>query len=154
MAEAIFTPAAEVHEVATEVLQEEEFQAIVGETFLYYFRSQHQKKSGKQVYGTAEVVRGKNAVLYKRDGSDFFRIVIAEDLWEELDDNQRKFLVRHELRHCILKFSKATKSMRKAIKPHDFELFLADLKDPCMESVCTVWNAVKAAQNQTRMELE
>lgn len=150
MADAIISSAVDVEAMAEEIINtEDEFQHLRTETLVYIYRDKAQKKLGKAVYGTAEVVRGKNAHLYwkdkgREDAPAFFRITIAEDIWDELDEDQRKWLIRHELRHCGIKFTKD--GPRLTLKPHDFELFFADMRDPVMGSVCEVIKTVKQLQ--------
>ncbi len=150
MAETVFDDAPEVADVAALILAgESEFALLKDEHIVYVFRDKAQKRNGQVVYGTCEVVRGKNALLYwsakgKRTAPAFFRITISQDLWNLLDEPQRKWLVRHELRHAAKKMSKTGKKL--TLRGHDFELFFDDLKDPCMEGVCEVWEVVKAGQ--------
>lgn len=155
MADVIISNAEEVAEIGREIINtEEEFTRLRLHHIVYVFRDKAQKKLTKTVYGTAEVVRGKNAHLYwSGKGQDyapaFFRIVIAEDIWQELTEPQRRWLVRHELRHCGVKHTKA--GPRLTLIPHDIELFFADIKDPQFDDVCAVIEAVKSIQQ--RMEL-
>ena len=155
MADVLITDAPTVREIAERIINEEaEFERLRLYHVVYVFRDKAQKKLSKTVYGTAEVVRGKNAHLYwsaqgKEYAPAFFRIVIAEDIWHELDEEQKAWLVRHELRHCGVKFTKD--GPRLTLVPHDIELFFADIKDPVFDDVCKVIEAVK--QIKTRMEL-
>jgi hypothetical protein len=150
MADVIISSAPDVEALAEEIIDtEDEFQHLRVETVVYIFRDKANKKLGKTVLGTAEVVRGKNAHLYwksqgREDSPAFFRITIAEDIWENLEEDQRKWLLRHELRHCGIKHT--DKGPRLTLVAHDFELFYADIKDPVMASVCQVIKAVKDIQ--------
>jgi len=150
MADAIITSAPEVEAMAQDIINtEDEFVHLRIEHLVYIFRDKAEKKLGRTVLGTAEVVRGKNAHLYwakqgREDAPPFFRITIAEDMWTELDEEQQKWLIRHELRHCGMKFTKG--GPRLTLKPHDFELFFADIRDPVMGSVCEVIKTVKQMQ--------
>jgi hypothetical protein len=65
MADPVITEAPEVEQVAQAIItKEHEFARLRTRHIVYIFRDIAQKKSGKTVYGTAEVVRGKNAHLY------------------------------------------------------------------------------------------
>lgn len=155
MADVIITSAEDAKHMAEEIINTEaEFERLRIEHIIYVFRDKAQKKLGRTVYGTAEVVRGKNAHLYwsgqgKEDAPPFYRITLAEDIWKHLDEDQRKWLLRHELRHCGLKFTKD--GPRLTLIPHDFELFHMDLHDPVFSSVCEVIKTVKSLQ--TKLEI-
>jgi hypothetical protein len=156
MADVLITDAPQVASMAAEIIKtEDEFARLRHFHLVTIFRDTAQKKGGKVVYGTAEVVRGKNAHLYwsaqgKNVNTAFYRITIAADLWELLDDAQRFWLIRHELRHCGIKVSE--KGVRLTLIPHDFELFFADIKDPVMDSVCAVIQAAKEVQGKLDMD--
>lgn len=150
MSDILFSGAKDAAELGAEIIaDEDEFARLREYLVIYVYRDKAAKKLGKTTYGTAEVVRGKNALLWwqgqgQEDSTPFFRITLAEDIWENLDEDQRKWLLRHELRHCGLKFTK--KGPKLTLKPHDFELFSADLKDPVMQSVCQVIKVVREGQ--------
>lgn len=156
MTETFFSEAAEVQAMAERLMREEgEFLQIRDSLFVYGFIDPPQKKNEREVYGTAEVIRGKNAFLYwqakgKTGSAAFYRIIIAEALWRELDAKQREFVIRHELRHCTLK--RVNKQLRKKIRAHGIGLFLADLKDPVMEDVIAIWETIHTAQHQRQMD--
>jgi hypothetical protein len=159
MPETYFSDAPEVHAVGADLIfSEREFEHLEKRLVLYFFQSEAPKRDGKAVYGTAEIVRGKNATLYwnakgQTVATPFYLIIFSEDIWRHLDDKQKQFLVRHELRHCVVKMSKQTKSLKMALKKHDVEMFLADLADPCMKEVCDIWDAVKKANPQPELPL-
>src|SRR5262245_24510777 len=98
MADAVITDAPTVREIGERIINgEDEFERLRTYHVVYVFRDKAQKKLTKTVLGTAEVVRGKNAHLYwSAQGQEyapaFFRIVIAEDMWHELDEDQKAWL--------------------------------------------------------------
>lgn len=158
--ETSYSLAPEVADCAKRLLEETEFEDIRSQHFVIAFQYPAPQRAGAVVYATAEVVRGKNAHLYwaaqgKPDCTQaFYRILVSSDLWEHLDEDQRNWLIRHELRHCIRKHGK--KKIRLAMRPHDFGLFLADIGDPCMEIVCKIWERVNnpGSGQQSLDELE
>src|SRR5690348_1109501 len=96
-------------------------------------RDKHNKKNGKAVYGTADVVRGKNALLYwsgkgNKTSRPLLRLTVSQDLWDALDDEQEKWLIRHLLRYFSVKSTKSGKKF--TLRGPDFELFTADLRNP------------------------
>jgi hypothetical protein len=159
MADPFFDEAPEVRAVLEDLLDtEKEFERLKKEKarFVLAFTS-NAWVQGKKVYGTAEVVRGKNANLYwsakgqSSQSSPFFRIVISQPLWSGLDEDQRIFLVRHEMRHCLLEASKT--GWKYKLRKHDVEVFVEDFDDPCLGAVCEVVKRIQGGP-QTSMEME
>lgn len=157
MADPFFGEAPGVRDVLDDLLEtQKEFHRLHKEDarFVVAFTS-NAWVQGKLVYGSAEVVRGKNANLYwsgkgQPDRSiPFFRILISQPLWDKLDEQQRIFLVRHELRHCRLEASKH--GWKYKLRKHDVEVFVEDFDDPCLGAVCAV---VKRLQGGAQTSLD
>lgn len=80
----------------------------------FIFQEEAGKKLGKIILGNASKVTDKQRVV----GLDLdFIIVIARDMWQELESRQKKALIDHELCHCD--FSLGYAKMRG----HDIEEF-------------------------------
>jgi hypothetical protein len=150
MPEVQYSQAPEAEEIGTRLIEEgEEFAHLKDALIVYVFCDQAPKRSGRPVYGTAEVVKGKKAHLFWRgkdeEQSDpFYVVTVSEDLWEKLDEEQQRFVVRHQLRRCGVKNNK--RGRRLIVTPYDVELFLTDLTDTCWETVCSVWSTVQEAK--------
>ena len=63
---------------------------------LYIFRDKAAKEGNKPLAGEVSKVSGVNEYLLKAD----FLMVIAQDLWNEMDGNRRDALVDHLLTYC------------------------------------------------------
>jgi hypothetical protein len=141
------------------IFDEDEFAHLRGKLLFVFYISKVMKKEGRTLHGTVEAVRGKNAFLYwkgkKKDSNDpFFRLVLSERTFATLETDQKKFVLRHLLRSCILKFSDNSDEPAYSIRKPDFSFFLADLSDPCWQDVCRIWEAVGNAQAQTKLSLD
>lgn len=98
----------------------------------YVFRDKAAKSAGKSVWGRARKVSGLNAYLAgdmdevpADDDEDLtlFAIEIAEDIWAQLDEQQRIALVDHEL--CHLQITEKDGRLVLGLKHHDLEEFRA-----------------------------
>jgi len=139
-----FTFAPEVEAIAAKMIADEpEFEDLQNETIVYSWRDKSAVKGGKPTAGTAEVIRGKAALLYhKRHSSPFFMMNVGKDSWELLETAGREWLVRHLLRHFDL--SEKKNGQKKFSKREaDIALFFADLKDNSVAVVCRVLDIVK-----------
>lgn len=160
MSDSLFHDAPDAAQIGRELIaSEKEFEHLNTYHIVYVFSEKTMKRGERTVCGTAEVVRGKNAFLYwqgrEEEGQEaFFRLTFSQMLWKFLTAEQKRFVVRHELRHCGKKWSKAKREEVIYLKPHDFELFRADLNDPSWKPVCDIWEAVKAASEQTSLPLD
>jgi len=138
------------------IADEDEFSHLRDAVILYVFSDIAPKRNGVPIFSSTDVVRGKNAFLYWKGRNEpgsrpFYRVMVSEDLWQRLDGEQSKFLVRHALRHCGVKNNK--KGRRLVVTPHDVDLFLSDLTDTCWESVCAVWQKIQEAEETGQAQL-
>jgi DNA polymerase III subunit gamma/tau len=63
----------------------------------YVFRDKHASEGGRPLPGKVRKISGINEYLLKID----FLIEVAQDLWSEMDGNQRDALVDHLLTYCF-----------------------------------------------------
>lgn len=103
--------APEVQRIAERLIAEEaQFRPLRAIRIEYLFRSTANKNNGKIIFGKASKVSSMNAYLATPDiahdpeasseGSEFFLMVIAHDMWEQaLNDQAKEALVFHELCH-------------------------------------------------------
>jgi predicted metallopeptidase len=80
----------------------------------FIFRDEAPESNGKATYAKAQKVDPK----LRATGLDLdFLIWVAEDRWNQLDTNQRRALIDHELCHCYLAFGEPK------MRHHDIEEF-------------------------------
>ena len=155
----VYTLAPDVHRLAKELIDEEaEFGRLRGMPMLFVSVEPTQKRGMTRVLGKTDIVSGKNALMYwtalkKSDQGPFHRITVAAGPWLNMDDRRRRWLLRHELRHCGFKEVKKKgkePEERPCLINHDVELFNADLADPAFPDVEYV---VRMAQSMPQLEL-
>lgn len=113
-----YSEATEVELVARDIIQEHHPDLRAYQhRITYVFRSEAAVSNGKQIWGKARKITGLNAYL-ARGGTPFFVIEIAADIWKDLEPNQKKALVDHELSHCYV-----TDEGDLQLLPHDIEEF-------------------------------
>jgi hypothetical protein len=118
-----YQEAPEVAEIAGKLINQHH-RALKSAEIEYVFRSEATRKGGKEVLGKARKVSGLNAFLSPADGPQLFVMEIARDTWEELEPEQRKALVDHELCHFFVD----PETHAYDVLPHDVEEFEAVLK--------------------------
>jgi predicted metallopeptidase len=91
----------------------------------YLFVSEPIVERGKEVWGRAAKVTGRNAYLAARERPQeaieprgFFVIELVKKVWELLDKKAKTALLDHELEHCWVKDDGSL-----VIVPHDLEEF-------------------------------
>ena len=84
----------------------------------YLFKEQATKSGNKVILGTAKKATAEVKLM---TGFDFI-VTLAYDMWQTLNDVQRRALVDHELCHCTV--SEKGTEFKWAIRKHDFEDFL------------------------------
>lgn len=118
-----FSYAPEVATIAAELIAQQPMHGLLSQVRIdYVFRDKAAKSHGRVVLGRARKVGGLNAFLI-RDGEPdpMFVIEVAEDEWLNLDDDQRRALVDHELCHCQV--TEGEEGLELAIRGHDLEEF-------------------------------
>lgn len=94
----------------------------------YVFRSVPAEERGQIVWGKAKKVTGLNAWLTveadqktyeKSEPQPFFVMEIAETVWVQLEEKQKRALVDHELTH----FDVDVDTGKYSLRPHDLEEF-------------------------------
>ncbi len=127
-------PAPELKPLFDRIIHEE-FPDLEGEYIEILWMVPAPMTSGKIVLGRTSIVSGKAAKIYfsKFDGMDedtlaelnqVFVIEISETPWLDMNENQKRRLVRHELMHCGLTESKDG-NVKYTIIHHDVEDFRA-----------------------------
>jgi hypothetical protein len=91
-----FRNAPEVKEIAEAIIPEHH-PHLDDAVISYIFRSEHEERNGRTVWGTARHPTGILAYYSRAD----FIIDIAEDIWFDLTEAQQLALVDHELSHCV-----------------------------------------------------
>lgn len=94
----------------------------------YVFRDRAVRSQGRVTFGKARKVGGLNAYLAQSSAGivdveangPFFVVEIAHDVWQHLDDGQRRALVDHELMHFVVDTDGAL-----SLRGHDLEEFAA-----------------------------
>lgn len=125
-----YFPAPEVSRVAKKVIDKwhPDLRAIRIE---YLFRDKAAKRKGRTVGGTAELVKGKHALLATDGATDsddlaFFLVVIASDVWTHMTDAQKEALVDHELQHFVVDRNEDDEVVLK-LRGHDVEAFFSEI---------------------------
>jgi hypothetical protein len=94
----------------------------------FLMRSDTPKVGGKEKWGEAVKVTGRNAFLATdmdlQECAAFFCVVISEPIWDDLSGYQRRALVDHELAHCWCE-ENDDGEVKLSILPHDLEEFRA-----------------------------
>lgn len=79
---------------------------------VYLFRDDVPKSQGQEVWGTAKKISGRDWFLAKKhlrqlgfpdpkpDPGAGFRIEMSQPVWDRLEDEEKRALTFHELRHC------------------------------------------------------
>lgn len=93
---------------------------LVEAKILYLFRTGLWSSQNRETWGKASKVAGVNHYLL---GFDFI-ITISRDVWDRLDDGQRKALVDHQLEHCN-KDTDSKGNPKFNIVGHDIEDFVS-----------------------------
>lgn len=131
-----YRKAPEVKEIADEIIPQRHGH-LVSVPILYLFRETAQETKGRTIWGKAAKLTGK-AALYARDmlpgytyaqvagfkedtEAECFEITIAYDIWCRLSEKWRRWLVNHELSHCV-----TTDEGKLTTVPHDLEIFYSD----------------------------
>jgi predicted metallopeptidase len=123
-----YRPAPAVERIASDLIGKHH-RDLDGVRIEYVFRETAAKKAGKHIWGQARKVSGLNAYLATDttsdvvDVDDFFVIEIAEDIWAELNDQERIALVDHELCHCVAEVDEDAETITLRVAPHDVEEF-------------------------------
>lgn len=91
-----FRNAPEVREIA-EAMIPEHHPHLEDALISFIYRSEHENRNGREIWGTARCPTG---LLAYYSGADFI-IEIAEDIWDNITDAQQLALVDHELSHCV-----------------------------------------------------
>lgn len=113
-----------------EVVKDEYFPELEGALFKLVFRT---KRKGSddfltiaEICSTGELVRFFTAEEAKsEDGYDYI-ILIDKNIYEVLEEEDKKRIIRHELRHCNVDIEKDDRSRWK-IRRHTIEDFYEDV---------------------------
>jgi hypothetical protein len=100
-------PAPEVESIAESLIEEVDRHGDLAKARIeYVFIDKAPKSKGRQVWGRARKMTGLSAYLAAalrrnafREPVPFFVVEISHDIWQGLDDRQRRALVDHELCH-------------------------------------------------------
>jgi hypothetical protein len=150
MPETIFSDAPDVANLTRAILnQEAEFVHLQDQHFVCLFCDRALKRGDQIQYGATEIVSGKNAHCYwtakgNKQARPFVRITLHQEFWDDLNGEEKAWVIRHQLRHCSLKRGKNGTKLK--LRVHEIELFLSDLKDPVMPAVCDVIATLRSSQ--------
>lgn len=125
--------APQVERVAEHLIKTcQEFAHLRNVRMEYVFRSEAERSKGKLTLGKARKISGLNALLATPDiahdpeatseGSAFFVIEMAFDMWGMMNPRQREALTYHELLHCQIHVDDEG-DVILSIRPHDVEAF-------------------------------
>ena len=114
-----YEPASEVEKIARELIGQ--YHSHLVEAVIHYlFRKGPWTAQNRETWGKASKVTGVNHYL---TGFDFI-ITISRDVWDELNESQRKALVDHQLEHCN-KDTDSKGNPKFNIVGHDIEDFVS-----------------------------
>lgn len=92
---------------------------LAGARIMFTFVSEASKKNGKEVLGTSKKLSGFNEWALEAD----FVILVAQDKWNELTENQRMALVDHLLERCTGEEDENSGEMRWKMRDPDVQEF-------------------------------
>jgi len=98
---------------------------LQGANITYIFKEKAGKKGEKLTIATAKKVSPKDNVAHSFKGKpdiDFI-IEIGNDAWQELNEDQRKAVLLHELCHCAFQSKGEDGEAEPTIVPHEVEEF-------------------------------
>lgn len=122
----VYSPAPQVRAVAQDLMLDTHTH-LLGHRVEFIFRSKSASRHGREVWGRAVKVTGRNAFLAARWGYDdvideepvpFVVIEISRPAWDGLTEAGRRALVDHELTHCRI-----DDDDRPYLQAHDLEEF-------------------------------
>lgn len=157
MAAAKFSPASEVEKIAKSLIPEFHPHLVENIRVDYVFTDKTNKRGSKEVWGTMRKVSALNAYLASDANSQkhgateaFFVMVISEPVWNNLNDQQKKALVDHELCHAKVDVDDEGNYKLKIV-PHDMEEFTEIVKRHGLwaEDVAEVAAAINGIQQHS-----
>ena len=107
----------EIVDIANDLIREYHTDAAFANIH-YIFKEEHQKSGNKVVLGKCTKQSDKLKFLH---GFDFI-IEFAHDIWQELNDVQKKALILHELKHISIG-EDADGNIKLKTSKHDLEEF-------------------------------
>ena len=116
--------------VGSVIREGEEFRELVGVPIVVLFDLKQRKSHGMMVFGrlstVSEAMRTLTAAEINEHEGWAYVMFLDKAVWLRAPDDIRRALVAHELRHCLVVYSKDGEPQYKAIG-HDIELFEGDL---------------------------
>jgi hypothetical protein len=124
-----FTMATEASEIADDLMRKHHVHLIDNDVRVeFVFSDQEKKHRGNVVWGDARKITSIAAFLATQGENveptpEFFVITLYKDVWVGLTDEQRRYLVDHELSHCYADFDDEKEELKLSLLGHDLEEF-------------------------------